>query len=60
MIFIKPKHIRIINDNGYFRLKYKIDNLTILTSGFKTRKELAKVIAKDDFFKLDIKTEEDK
>jgi len=58
---IKPKNIRIVNDKGFFRLKYEVGvrgvHKLVTTEGFKNRKELAKIIKNDVFFELDIEVD---
>ena len=49
---IKPKNISIIKDGDIFRLRYTNNKLRITTRGFKTRKELSKIIREDEFFEL--------
>ena len=51
---IRPTNISIIKDDDYFRLKYKVDGTIVKTQGFRNRKELAKIIEEDNFFKLEI------
>ncbi len=42
-------------DEDYFRLRYKANKgkTIITTQGFNTRKQLAKIIEDDEFFKID-------
>ena len=54
---IKPDYLRIINDDGFFRLSYKIrtsnnSQIRVKTSGFKTKEELLEILRKDDYFKI--------
>jgi len=54
MKYIKPKNIRILNDDGFFRLAYDIKDGSIKTKGFRNRKELAEIIEDDNLFKIKI------
>jgi len=50
----KPTHIKIIKrrDEEYFRLSYRCGDSRIVTQGFNTKRQLAKIISNDCFFNL--------
>ena len=50
----RPIKISIVKEKGadYFRLQYTCGNVTVRTPGFTDKKELSKIIANDECFKL--------
>jgi len=56
----KPTHLKIVKikgrfkGNDFFRLEYIQNGLKVASEGFTTKSQLAKIIKKDIFMKIEI------